>query len=43
MLKYIWKKSGPNVRATIKFRDIPNTLSMAMCLFRDEKNPAFQG
>ncbi len=38
MLKSIWKKQGLKVCTINKFRGILNTLSMAMCLFRDETN-----
>jgi hypothetical protein len=43
LLKYIRKKQGPKVRAMKKFRDITNTLFVAVCLFRDKTNPALQG
>jgi hypothetical protein len=40
---YLEKKQGPKVHSSNKFRDITNTFSLAVCLFRDETNPALQG
>ncbi len=42
MGKYIRKKQGPEVCAINKFRDIMDTISVAVCLFRDKTNCALQ-
>jgi hypothetical protein len=37
------KNMDQKVSTINKFRDITNTLSMALCPFRDDTNPTLQG
>jgi hypothetical protein len=41
--KIYLNKQGPKVCIINKFREITNTFSTAVCLFRDKTNSALQG